>query len=167
MPTYIGTKVLRATPMTRGEYNAKRDWALPENERAEDEGYLVEYEPDGYISWSPKAVFEEAYVPVPGDLSSALLLASVRAYTKASIVGEPAFENLVPDYDPEAERAERQAFADREILHQALHAAMAVVSMGEKKHRHENNVLATAVRFVSFLRGERDNPPGKNPDTAH
>jgi len=69
---YVGTKYLRAWQMTRGEYNIYRDWAIPENENPDDPGYLVEYEkggdpnhPDhkGYISWSPKDVFEETYTP--------------------------------------------------------------------------------------------------------
>lgn len=60
MKTYIGTKIIDARPMTRGEYNIFRGWQIPENENPEDEGYLVKY-PDGYISWSPKSVFEEAY----------------------------------------------------------------------------------------------------------
>lgn len=60
MKTYIGTKIIDARPMTRGEYNIFRGWQIPENENPKDEGYLVKY-PDGYISWSPKSVFEEAY----------------------------------------------------------------------------------------------------------
>lgn len=60
MKTYIGTKIIEAKPMTRGDYNIFRGWQIPENENQEDEGYLVKY-PDGYISWSPKEVFEEAY----------------------------------------------------------------------------------------------------------
>ena len=39
MKKYIGTKELKATPMTLGVYNEYR----------------------GYISWSPKDVFEKAY----------------------------------------------------------------------------------------------------------
>lgn len=70
MHTYIGTKMVLATPMTRGEYNKYREWLLPINEDASDEGYLVEYQDgpmnhdahDGYISWSPKRQFDEAYV---------------------------------------------------------------------------------------------------------
>ena len=64
---YIGTKELKATPMTRGEYNKFRGWEIPANENPKDDGYLVIYpkdnQPDGkpYISWSPKAVFEPAY----------------------------------------------------------------------------------------------------------
>lgn len=28
--------------------------------------YLVQYEPDGYLSWSPAATFEDGYAPVEG-----------------------------------------------------------------------------------------------------
>ena len=57
--TYIGTKIIRALPMTRQEYNDYRGWQLPADENGDDEGYLVEYvdggkanDPrhDGYIS---------------------------------------------------------------------------------------------------------------------
>lgn len=60
MKKYIGTKEIKAKPMTRGEYNARKGWPMPSNEVASEEGYFVEY-PDGYTSWSPKKVFEEAY----------------------------------------------------------------------------------------------------------
>lgn len=66
---YIGTKSLLAFPMTKGDYCKLRNWDLPANEEPGEDGYLVEYpdslsnHPDfrGYISWSPKAVFEAAY----------------------------------------------------------------------------------------------------------
>lgn len=70
MKKYIGMKVIKAKPMTRGDYNLFRGWTLPANEQATDEGYLVEYTdggkpnmPDyaGYVSWSPKEQFERAY----------------------------------------------------------------------------------------------------------
>jgi hypothetical protein len=57
---YVGTKVIQAEPMTRGQYNLYMNWKIPENEKPCDEGYLVLYS-DGYISWSPKSTFEEAY----------------------------------------------------------------------------------------------------------
>jgi hypothetical protein len=75
--TYIGTKMIDATPMTRAEYNEYRGWELPANEDGADEGYLVEYHDGGkgndsrhagYISWSPKEQFEKAYLPI-GDIS--------------------------------------------------------------------------------------------------
>ena len=62
MEKYIGTKMIEAEPMNRGEYNAFRGWKIPDGEDPADEGYLVRY-PDGYVSWSPKDVFEEAYRP--------------------------------------------------------------------------------------------------------
>jgi hypothetical protein len=70
MRTYVGTKAVHAMPLTRAEYNAFRGWTLPHGEDGDDAGYLVEYadggpgnRPDyaGYVSWSPKAVFERSY----------------------------------------------------------------------------------------------------------
>lgn len=66
---YIGTRSLLAFPMNKGDYCKLRNWDLPSNEEPGEEGYLVEYpdslpnHPDfrGYISWSPKAVFEASY----------------------------------------------------------------------------------------------------------
>ena len=61
MEEYIGTKIVKAEPMNLGDYNNYRGWMIPEDEDPEKEGYLVKY-PDGYVSWSPKEIFEEAYV---------------------------------------------------------------------------------------------------------
>ena len=67
---YIGTKAVLATPMTRGEYNAYRGWDMPENEDESELVYLVEYidggkanddRHSGYITMSPKEVFDNAY----------------------------------------------------------------------------------------------------------
>lgn len=72
MQPFIGTKQVMAIPMNRYDYNELRGWKLPVNEDGSDEGYLVEYmdggqanHPDfaGYISWSPRAVFDNAYKP--------------------------------------------------------------------------------------------------------
>ena len=60
MDKYIGTKMIEAKPMNRGEYNKYRGWQIPEGENPADEGYLVKYS-DGYESWSPRKQFEEAY----------------------------------------------------------------------------------------------------------
>lgn len=60
MKQYIGTKIVWATPMTRGEYNQYRGWLMPADENPEDEGYLVKYS-DNYESWSPASAFSEAY----------------------------------------------------------------------------------------------------------
>ena len=49
MIQYIGTKLIKAEPQ----------------EKDGKAGYKVFY-PDGYVSWSPKDVFEEAYRPTDG-----------------------------------------------------------------------------------------------------
>lgn len=56
MKQFIGTKIIKAMPMTRGEYNKLRGWNIPKDENPDDKGYLVEYS-DGYISWSPLKQF--------------------------------------------------------------------------------------------------------------
>jgi len=75
MIAYIGTKLIKATPMTRLHYNIFRGWDLPDDENGDDKGYLVEYtdggEPntndyDGYVSWSPKEQFDNAYKKTNG-----------------------------------------------------------------------------------------------------
>ena len=75
MNRYIGTKVINARPMNRAEYNAYRGWEVPADENPEDDGYLVEYvdggKPNhpahtGYISWSPKEQFDNAYQETNG-----------------------------------------------------------------------------------------------------
>ena len=72
MNTYIGTKIIRAQVMTRLDYNILRGWKVPDDENPTDEGYLVEYLDggkanvrgyEGYVSWSPKDVFDRAYKP--------------------------------------------------------------------------------------------------------
>ena len=72
---YIGTKFINAVPMTRGNYNVLRGWKVPADENPEDDGYLVEYldggKPNtelyaGYVSWSPKEQFENAYRKTSG-----------------------------------------------------------------------------------------------------
>lgn len=60
MRKYVGTKIIEAKEMNRGDYNKYRGWTIPENENPNDEGYLVRYS-DGYESWSPKKQFDEAY----------------------------------------------------------------------------------------------------------
>lgn len=60
MEKYIGTKIINAEPMNRGDYNNYRGWKIPDNENPTDKGYLVRYSND-YESWSPLKLFEEAY----------------------------------------------------------------------------------------------------------
>lgn len=66
MKTYIGTKIIKAEKMTRGEYNIYKNWDIPANENPSDEGYLVKYS-DSYESWSPKEQFDLAYRQLSDD----------------------------------------------------------------------------------------------------
>ena len=95
MITYIGTKLIHAQPMTRAEYNTYRGWELPANENGADEGFLVEYRDGGagndsrhlgYISWSPKEVFERAYRPTTG-MTFGLALEALKAGKKVARAG--------------------------------------------------------------------------------
>ena len=69
MKHYKCVKDVHAKPMTRGDYNAYRGWAIPANEQADEAGYLVVYNkdtPEHYESWSPKRIFDAGYVEFPG-----------------------------------------------------------------------------------------------------
>lgn len=61
MKKFIGTKVIMAESMTMTEAQRVLGREL-KPATIEEDGYLVEYK-DGYKSWSPKSVFEEAYKP--------------------------------------------------------------------------------------------------------
>ncbi|AUW09391.1 TPA: DUF2829 domain-containing protein [Klebsiella michiganensis] len=95
MTKHIGVKLINAFPMTRQAYNDFRGWQLPADENGADEGYLVEYldggKPntdrfDGYVSWSPKEVFEKAYRPVSG-LSFCLAIEALKQGKKVARAG--------------------------------------------------------------------------------
>lgn len=63
MQSYIGTKQIEARPMNLGDYNRHKGWTIPPDEDPAREGYLVKYS-DKYESWSPKEVFDKAYLPM-------------------------------------------------------------------------------------------------------
>lgn len=95
MKQYIGTKMVNAASMSRGEYSEFRGWQLPADENGSDEGYLVEYldggEPNtkqyaGYVSWSPKAKFDAAYRPTTG-MSFGLALEALQQGKRVSRAG--------------------------------------------------------------------------------
>jgi hypothetical protein len=69
MKTYIGTKVVNAEPQA-----CQKD---THNSKAGDPGYKVEYE-DGYVSWSPKDVFDKAYRPTT-SMSFGVAIEALRA----------------------------------------------------------------------------------------
>lgn len=63
MKKYLGAKIVEAEPMGEIEFiNKVRNEDVPKNFVGR-QGYKVVYE-DGYVSWSPKDVFEKAYKPI-------------------------------------------------------------------------------------------------------
>ena len=69
---FAGTKFIGASKeITKAEYCALRGWTMPENEDPNELGRMVQYDQpegkdptpgyDGYVSWSPKFAFDEAY----------------------------------------------------------------------------------------------------------
>ena len=76
MKKYIGVKQVEAEPMNLGDYNKERGWNIPDDEDPLREGFIIKY-PDGYISWTPKEVFEEAYRRTDG-MSFGLAIEAVK-----------------------------------------------------------------------------------------
>ena len=64
MSMYIGTKIVKAMPMTMIEAQKVLGREI-KPATVELDGYLVEYK-DGYMSWSPKSVFDDAYRKLVG-----------------------------------------------------------------------------------------------------
>ena len=60
MKNYIGVKIVKAEPMTKSEYDKRWPSLSRLVDRNSEDGYIIRY-PDGYVSWSPKDVFEKAY----------------------------------------------------------------------------------------------------------
>lgn len=107
MNLYLGTKLITAVAMTRLAYNVYRGWELPADENGSDEGYLVEYmdggKPNhaahtGYISWSPKEQFDNAYRLVAGmSFSQALeAIKAGKSVTRLDWNGKDQFVYLLP-----------------------------------------------------------------------
>ena len=92
---FIGTKSVLATPMSRAEYYEYRGWKIPDDEDPNEPVYLVEYtdggKPNddrhsGYITMSPKEVFDNAYRQ-NGSLNFGDALMALKQGKKASRSG--------------------------------------------------------------------------------
>ena len=116
MNRYIGTKTINAKPMSRLAYNDLRGWEVPADENPADDGYLVEYSDGGkanhpnfagYISWSPKDVFERSYRRSDSlTFGEALeLLKAGKKVARAGWNGKGMFLFLVPGSNFKANRA--------------------------------------------------------------
>lgn len=121
MPRFIGTKVLKAIGMSRADYCLYRGWPLPADENGADKGYLVEYtdggKPNdsrhaGYISWSPKEQFDNAYRPCAA-LTFGLALEALKRgqrVARAGWNGKGMFAYLVPANSYPAQTGAAKAF---------------------------------------------------------
>lgn len=56
---YVGCKIIGAYPLSECNF-LRLEKGEDVSNREDRSGYLVKY-PDGYVSWSPKKVFEQAY----------------------------------------------------------------------------------------------------------
>ena len=90
MKQYIGSKVVNACPAYRctfpgGMVTYAGVGDIIPTECKIEEGYRIRYE-DGYLSWSPKAVFEKAYRETPG-LSFGLAIEAAKMGKKIARAG--------------------------------------------------------------------------------
>lgn len=101
MNKYIGAKLIEAMPGTMAEAQAMKcgvpaeiqEKIFKESGTVNKDGYIVKY-PDGYISWSPKDVFEKVYMQVqenPGLISGVSIgekmVNDFISYTETSTIG--------------------------------------------------------------------------------
>ena len=85
MDKYLGVKLIEAEPMTEGQFHIFKDGMMPSPDSDGVPGYKVVY-PDGYVSWSPKGVFEEAYRRID-DLTYGLAIEALRKGHKVARKG--------------------------------------------------------------------------------
>jgi hypothetical protein len=133
---YIGTKTIKALPMTRLAYNQYRGWELPADEIGEDEGFLVEYvdggkanhpNHEGYVSWSPADVFHRAYQSTDAmNFGHALELLKVgMPIQRAGWNGKGMFVYLVPAASYPAQTGVAKAyFGDEALVPYAAYMAL-------------------------------------------
>lgn len=99
MKQYIGTKVIMAEPMTMTEAQKVLGREI-KPATVEEDGYLVEYK-DGYKSWSPKSVFDEAYASY-NDFKDRLRIEHDELYDRLTklnaALAKDGFREKVGDY---------------------------------------------------------------------
>ena len=96
MKQYIGTKIIKAKPMTRGDYNDYRGWQIPEDENPADKGYLMEYE-NRHVQWLPEEMFEADYIEYDKNKLSATAVGMISTDYKERFKAE--YAQLVIRYE--------------------------------------------------------------------
>lgn len=149
MKNYVGTKQLKAQPMNLGDYNTKRGWQIPENENPDRKGYFVEYA-DGYVSWSPKEVFEESYKETSGltfglaveELKKGKLVARAGWNGKGMFIFIRPADELTADFIIDKVKSLPQSLKDHYFAHFAY-------TEGEKERG--NSPSDTVVKFGAYI----------------
>ena len=85
-------------------YGTKRIEAWPEQKLANPpdglvDGYAVRYQPDGYTSWSPKAVFEATYQPITAMSFGNAIVALKDGYLVARAGWSSMWLQLIREYE--------------------------------------------------------------------
>lgn len=121
MDLYSGTKIIKAQPMSLGNYNIFKGWTIPENEDAASKGYLVGYSnADGefngplmdgchHISWSPKDVFDMSYKP-SGEMTFGMAIEAAKNGNKVARTGwngKRMYAVIMPGY-PKGVKVDKQ-----------------------------------------------------------
>jgi hypothetical protein len=138
--TYIGAKIVQAWPEARAD-----DPTKPVEERGSVEGYAVKYA-DGYVSWSPKEVFEEAYREVPEEDADGILLATREEIDRLANGG------LIHD----AISAEDEAKRARTLRLESVDAAIKVLSSRAFPFT-TREVIDVAEGIASYVNGSAPN----------
>ena len=153
MNKYVGTKEVLAKPMTRREYNDYRGWELPSDENPNDEGYLVEYlnggkpndaRHEGYISWSPVDVFNNAYKPADTFLDR-LKLELEEVQTRL----DGLTKTLNVETKPSFVSDEQWVLMSRQQFHMRMYAQI----IGQRIDLAEGKPIAQAATRKTYLQG--------------
>jgi len=91
---YIGTKIVKAIPMTGAQFYERRGQPYPVN-KENSPGYQVTYA-DGYVSWSPADTFESCYRELSWQ-ESGMVVASAPSKDMAQRVNQPDLARKRPD----------------------------------------------------------------------
>lgn len=131
MKNYIGTKNVKAKLTTRKEYCDYRGWDVPEGEDPDEVIYLVEYEADplskpnhpdhkGYITMSPKHVFDKAY-RVSDTFYDRLLIESENIGSKIDKLRDALDGGNVPESEEDVLEMQIKAMIDyKNILEERI-----------------------------------------------
>ena len=153
MNKYVGTKEVLAKPMTRREYNDYRGRELPSDENPNDEGYLVEYlnggkpndaRHEGYISWSPVDVFNNAYKPADTFLDR-LKLELEEVQTRL----DGLTKTLNVETKPSFVSDEQWVLMSRQQFHMRMYAQI----IGQRIDLAEGKPIAPAATRKTYLQG--------------